>query len=594
MSKPIIIKNLVFLLPIILLANLGLSQFSQLKQRPSSNPANLIHSAIAKSKKNSNFYALSSTVHTVTRNHIAVQKLDSNGVTVWEKEIQMSLDDKVLDVLIDQRDNIVITGYTSVSGTKQLYIAKFNSNGRFINDFILGTPNQSVGTRIIESAYSPVYYIGGYESTADKAFNMKGNALLISVNSDLTKKSWESEYSSSGVNNTIADIVELPNQNLFITGSAGKSKVGQIVLATIVNPNSNGDIIPGGDMSFSLPTDFSLGASACYDHSKDEITLLFNAGSTNKAHLINIRDVSTPEPIMSDDGIEIDIIFFDKYAGFKILPSTTGNNNVTIFGYYDYCPRYNSGFGMFVLDVNKYSGRASTSIKLWDPSGATTGVEREGGGVLSLFSSSLSTGAPYFHTPSIAVEAHNGKNFVSLTVDKISSYTEVGVLSYEGDLKWAISPCLKALDFSPKRFEHHSEKIIRNGDNNSFMNTIGVPKTKNFVYFSYCGFITIPHVSGGGTTRGIASVKENKSRDEIVLTCFPNPVVNNLNVTLKGNTYLSQIIISNEIGQRQFYKQYSSLVSEAQIDMSQLAKGVYWVQIRNINGEVRTKRIVKT
>ena len=104
---------------LLFIVNVGLSQFSQLKQRPAINQSNLLHSCIAKSSSNSSFYILATTVQVGNTNNIALQKLDTNGITIWEKEVFYSSDDKVLDVIVDKKDDIIIVGYTQKTGKKQ-------------------------------------------------------------------------------------------------------------------------------------------------------------------------------------------------------------------------------------------------------------------------------------------------------------------------------------------------------------------------------------------------------------------------------------------------------------------------------------------
>ncbi len=584
-------KNLLLLFILCSTQNL-ICQFSTLKEKPGKN---LIHNCIAKSKASSNFYVVASTIHDEEKEEydINLAKLNSSGVTLWERELNLKKDDRVLDVMVDVNDDIILTGYTGTENIKQLYIAKYNSAGSLINDLILKSTHSTIGTKIIESEFSDNYFIGGFTYSTEKPYDMGSSALLISVDSKLEHLNWETEYKRSGINNTITEILELPNENLFITGSLGQDVTGQLVLAAFVDPNSAGSVTPNGNLSFELTQDHCLGASAVYDDANDEIWLLLNAGDDGKPHFIGIKKATSEEPILNETGRLLDInnTPIDKYAAFKIMLSPANADGLTIFGYKDHAARYNSGFGMWAIDVHKNNARIMGGLKLWNPSGPTLNLEFQGGGVLSLFSNASNTGMPYFHTPSIAVKSHDGSRFVALTMDDVSGNTEVGVLSFNNNLLYASSPCLKFLDPVNETFTTYPKEIYENSNFHFIESSEVTPFVASIYGLSYCSINSIT------TTRN--SVGSNEVEDESALfgnaklDLYPNPTSGDITLKVKGGDGFSELKLINELGQIVMEVSSQELTSRMTLDVSKLETGVYNLIAKGVGENIMHERIVK-
>ena len=573
------------------IVNVGLSQFSQLKQRPAINQSNLLHSCIAKSSSNSSFYILATTVQVGNTNNIALQKLDTNGITIWEKEVFYSSDDKVLDVIVDKKDDIIIVGYTQKTGKKQLLIAKYNTNGVLINDFILHSQFSIIGTKIIESKLESSYYIGGFEFEDELPFNMVGHGLVLAVSTDLNIKKWEKFYKGTDVNNSITDIVELPNKKLFLTGSIGHDIYGQDVFAAIVDPLLKGAITPNGNLSFSLNIDASLGASAVYNSADDEISLLFNSGITNNMFITTISNATTASPTATYTGLKMDIRLLDGYSGFKLLQSIDDPDNLVIVGYYKSFPQQNIGLGIFVMEVDKVTGVLPVSIKLWNPTGVNTGVQFEGGDVLSLFSSHTGANSPYFHTPNIAVTSHNSLYYVGLTPDKISNYTEVGIIEFDKRIMFASSPCLKAVDYTPGTFEADAMYATEEKSTSWHSNPKAEPESVFFIYPLYCQMNPSPIISETGSRNSVVSSIEEENTGLAKLNCYPNPVMNELTISIPGSEIMD-VKVFDMIGNLVTQSSYSS-VSKSTLDTHDWIKGMYLVHVISSDGLVSKSKIIK-
>ena len=75
------------------------------------------------------------------------------------------------------------------------------------------------------------------------------------------------------------------------------------------------------------------------------------------------------------------------------------------------------------------------------------------------------------------------------------------------------------------------------------------------------------------------------------VTLYPNPVQNTLNVNLSGLTGTSEIVIYNMNGTRVMSK--STGTANTEIDLSQLQRGVYMVNVFNGNAVISRSKIVK-
>jgi len=73
------------------------------------------------------------------------------------------------------------------------------------------------------------------------------------------------------------------------------------------------------------------------------------------------------------------------------------------------------------------------------------------------------------------------------------------------------------------------------------------------------------------------------------ITCFPNPITNN--VTISAKTEINQVIIRNLLGQS--VKSVSVNASEKTIDLSDVASGNYIITLKLANGQMATQKIIK-
>lgn len=561
---------------------------------------NLIHNSIASAPAGGNFYAVASTKETWYGYDIYITKVDLQGNIIWGRTIDIDDDDRAMDVIVDRNGDIVVIGTVGNEETMRLYVVKLDSRGNFVADLKFESEEyNSNGTKIIQSKFSETYFVGGYEYTQEMAFNMESFGILASLPFDLSGVNWKTEYYGSDINNTVTEILELPNKMLFLTGSIGNSRGDQMVLACIVDPSMRGRIIRNGDLSFTRGDKYALGASAAYDPTTDEIWMLFNSGSPSSPYYYGINNVTTSFPTLNLQAYEVPHPgnVKHKMAGCQIVISKATPHSVTIFGYKDKTshPAVASDFGAFGIDMFKYSPfpilppGANSNFTFWQPSGGplTAGIEHKGGDVLSLMSAGNGNGAPYFHTPKMVTPSLNDNRFVLVSYDNMSgSNIETTLIGVNEDLLWTQSNCFGKIDrFGGQTFLRRVRTNVNFGYEH-FSHNWALPIDETLEANSYC------RITRSSLAREITSDSEKEIATKS-FTVFPNPTTSTLSINTDESWSFSKIDIMNSVGQIVFSANYDNQLSNTTIDLNELTSGVYLISISDKNGEPSVKRFVK-
>mgnify|MGYP003575555021 FL=1 len=106
--------------------------------------------------------------------------------------------------------------------------------------------------------------------------------------------------------------------------------------------------------------------------------------------------------------------------------------------------------------------------------------------------------------------------------------------------------------------------------------------------------------SGGSAQEGIQQAYEiatlgNDEFDEIslVMTAFPNPVVDELNLIVLNNKFEDLSYDLFDINGRVVSKTNNISASETKVSMQGLVKGVYFLSINNNSKKIKTFKIIK-
>jgi len=99
------------------------------------------------------------------------------------------------------------------------------------------------------------------------------------------------------------------------------------------------------------------------------------------------------------------------------------------------------------------------------------------------------------------------------------------------------------------------------------------------------GTVFIDNISFGDGTTSVNSL----SADVGTITCYPNPVLNQL--TVNANSDISEVIVRNLLGQAVRTVVVNN--TQATLDMSQMPAGNYFVTTKLADGGISTQKVVK-
>lgn len=219
-----------------------------------------------------------------------VQKVDPFGNFLWSTSIDIMSDGRLLDVAEDDMGDILLTGFQTITGNAELYIAKLDGgSGSLIMDVVVDNFVNSVGTNIIYSQATDSYIVGGFRSSNFSWPLVNNSGLLLEFDKSLNLI-WSNNV--VGLNDqlsSINDIVEVPN-GYFVTGSiAFGGGFIQGVMAVFVDHAGN----MTNNLSFEATNSRHTGVSAFYDQNTDEIYLASNSSFYHNPLITQIAGVSS-------------------------------------------------------------------------------------------------------------------------------------------------------------------------------------------------------------------------------------------------------------------------------------------------------------
>ncbi|HFE38724.1 MAG TPA: hypothetical protein ENK06_09975 [Gammaproteobacteria bacterium] len=156
---------------------------------------------------------------------IFLSKLDSSNTIQWTRQIGSSLDDQARALAIDSSDNIYITGFSNGSlnsntafGGSDQFILKYDKDGVLLDSAQMGTSadDQAYGMVIDDNDN---ILLTGY-SNGDLSGTSAGNSdlTIIKMTSNITTL-WRQQYGSEGIDLGFA-MTRDSNNNLYVTGSS--------------------------------------------------------------------------------------------------------------------------------------------------------------------------------------------------------------------------------------------------------------------------------------------------------------------------------------------------------------------------------------
>lgn len=523
----------------------------------------------------------------MTQSKISLKRMDQNGAVLWSKTYSdNSLQNaRVLDV-VNLYDQIILTGYVEMSGTKHTFIAKVEAATgnvlaeKFYN--VVSSNFNSIGFNIIytnsdatgNNQPDPGFVVGGYFGSCYSldfqcALNI-GYVLRVDQNLNVI---WTAELDTS-VNATadydFVNKITETDAGFFLTGSASAvvpQGERQGVLAYHID--NEGNLLWNSSYVYGNSRDVSV--DAYQEPTTGNIFMLSNYSST---HNFGITVFDINGNIINNLSWAINSPDLNRY-GFSLKESIADYNNLVVFGY-DRDETWtdannNSVTGqsnVFVYEFEKATGNpVTTNYQFLTPHTETAGDD------LNFWNGQM----PLIYYP----------DMVTVLYDNSGAGTDYVTVGY----------------YSPVNGGGTMAEITRTSTkmNNCDNKEINLP---------YMGISVTPIPTGSGlvtTTDGplnFAPANYSVNLFDCVATLgmeniqnttggvFPNPVHGELTVYLEDGT-LKSVAIYSVLGQKAVSQNLPGNRAEATIDVSPLQPGIYFIEITDSNHRKQTVKFIK-
>lgn len=557
------------------------------------------HYSIASIEKG---YVCVGTLFGEDNNDIHVVKLDNNGTILWERVIDESKDDRGLDVVIDERNNIVLTGYISHRGvgSANLYVAKMNENGVYLNDRVVQhfpanyweEEYMTAGTNIIYDEKNEVYIVGGMTSESRMVSPIhKNHALLFKFDRNLNLIS-DNLIFTGGNFQSINDIEIVP-EGYFITGGVKGIGAKQVVLAAIVDndldliKNFSFDDLNGGK---------NVGVSMVYEKDEDNIYILSNNSSLPLIHYDNFnylqitkfseisKDLDWCEDVEGTSYI-LDLPFPERSAsfmpvGFQLEECTWNNKHLIASGLFAKRENDNSedaGALAWIIEFDKATGNRVGGME-WSISSATD-FSLHGDQLFSTYGGSIS--APLYYNQEMLTKRNDGKGYVLIAPRLIERKYGIDLLT-----TYNMEPmgCFNEFKFQAQRIEIENHCIDQT-DRDFYARTPKIPVLKHKNERTvFCRDLNRRY--------GARSLAIEENKENTALHVFPNPGNGSITIDLPEGITTGTISIIDLTGKRLL--QHTISTNNNQLDVSQLSNGIYHIQLTTQNGVLFKQKFVKT
>ncbi|NOQ75268.1 MAG: T9SS type A sorting domain-containing protein [Crocinitomix sp.] len=525
---------------------------------------------------------------------------DLIGIIVWEQYVDLGVaEGRILDVAVGNGYDVAVTGFIDYGAGPELYAALYDGAGNLMNDFQYTGLYSATGNNIIYSSINDQFIIGGFESLA---YTLAGKALLIALDGGFNYQ-WATNYDAFCDDFGMASINDIitVDENYLITGNLSNagppySKGQSQVLLALVD-NASGSILDNASFvaTNTLGGQQAMGVSAYYDYFEQTIVLLYNVSISptvdeNRPY-IAVYDVSGAS-LNLNYGYRIDDYFPSNPSSFVDNPSFTGlkilpnkrDNTYLIFGMLDAYDQPDDMVLSVYQEIDLASGTMVAPAKYWSQSEIPTGAGYPAqGGFYSLFNPSTLNSDVY--TPqSTTLSSYPKWNFVSIlptpgvdfAFDIISSRVKTSIGS---------SPCI--LDFEMAIVPHdiYADVCLEEGPASG---SLQAPMNPIIMTSSTQATTCIINMSPalGNTDINLEDEMANE------LTLFANPAADVLRFSITENGNYDLIIMNIE-GQILLKNKLNNNGSQNQINVANLATGVYIITAINDNGQTIQQHFVK-
>ncbi|NOQ75263.1 MAG: T9SS type A sorting domain-containing protein [Crocinitomix sp.] len=545
-------------------------------------------------------YAFAGTFFDGPDTYMHVFTTDLLGIIQWEQYINLGGDNgRLLDVTVGSEYSVAVTGFIEVAGVNEVYAALYDGGGSLINDFQYGATDFATGNNIIYSSLHDQFMIGGFESAG---LTLSGEALLIALDGSFNYQ-WATNYNAvcEGFGmSVINDILEV-NEQYCIIGNVSNTSIpvpyGQSQVLIAMVDNVSGVVLDNESFiaTNTLGGQQAMGVSGYFNESESQLILLYNVSVSptideNRPY-INIYEVVGVD-LNWINGFRVDDIFpanptpfvsVPSFTSLKIIPNKN-DNTYLIFGMLDAYGQLDDRVLSVFQEIDLTSGTLVGPAKTWQRSEIPTGFPAQGG-FFSLFDpSTLSTDV---YTPETTTLSQDKRRFVSIlptrgtgpgnfSYDIISSTLNTGAGS---------SSCIDDFEMDLKDHELFGDICLNAiSTSGSISAPLYAPITTLSSQSTTCIINNSPALGNSETD------VNNSLQNE--LTLFANPAHDMLSFSI-SEIGVYNLIIMNMEGQVLIRNNFTNTGSQNQINIEDLATGVYVLTAINDKGQLLKKQFVK-
>ncbi len=498
-----------------------------------------------------------------------ISKFDTNGNLLWAKKIGGGGQDWGSFITIDPSGNgdIYFTGAFEGSidfkpgagtvnltsnGNRDIFISKFDPSGNFIWGHSMGGSNNDVGQAIAidPSGNGDIYFTGEYRDTVD----------------------FDPDTSQ------IFNLASIAKEDIFISkfDSSGNFKWAKAIGGTGIDYSNAIAFDPSGDGSLYITGNF-------------EKTIDFDPGlGTFNVTSLGTDDIYITKLDKLGSYVWTKVFGGTGYDwGLSIAVAPTGSGDIYLTGGFENTVDFNPGAGTLKLTSN---GSRDIFISKLDSSGNLIWVKTMGG-----------TGEDYgYYT---AIDPNGSGSVYTIGYFEGTVDFDPGPGVYNLTSAGLIDIFISKLDNSGN-FEWVKSMGGTGGDYGETLalDAFGHALVAGYFFSTTALFDSIALVNGNFT--GVSwdmffaklDISHTTSVSDILsqnITIYPNPATEALTIEMSdGKFFRLEIKLFNILGEVVFSSPIENISHQKTIDISDLAAGIYFVQV-NIDGNKVMKKVVK-
>lgn len=523
----------------------------------------------------------------MSSSEISLKRMDENGNVVWAKQYSdSSLQNARVFDITNMYDIIVITGSIDVGSTKRTFIAKIEAaTGSVLDEKYFDIISPSFNSTGLNITYTntdatgngfldPGFVVGGYISNCYdldySCFLNMGFVLRVDQNLNVI---WSSEVETLGSTSNDYDFINKITETadgFFLTGSATGLTQGferQAALAYLIDHQGN----EVWNRSYIFGNSRDVSVDAYYDSTTENIYMLSNYSSM---HNFGITVFDINGTIINNLSWVINSGDLDRY-GFTLKESVNSNDNLVVFGYdrEEYWTDANGAnqegqSNVFIYEFEKATGnQVSLSYQYLTPHIEAPGDE------YNFWNSQM----PLIYYPDMATVLNDNPG-------PSGDYLTAGYRTPAGS-QVTYAEITKTSDKS--NLCDNMELVLPH----TSISVTNIPVDSGFVPTTEGAMNLIGTTYAFNTTDCDVTMGTEDNYDKTG-GLFPNPTNGEITVYLENST-IETLTIHSVLGQKVRTIQRNGTDNKTTINVSDLQKGVYFINVTDTLNNNQTFKFIK-